>query len=219
MYQNLLFDLDGTLTNSAEGITKCVQNALHLMGIEEPDLKKLEVFIGPPLRASYMKYYGMTAEQAEEGIELYRQRYTDIGIWENKVYPGMMELLGLLKQNGFRLGMCTAKPEVFAVRIAEHCGCNEFLVDVTGCSLDGKTDNKALVVAESLRKWGLDTPEKKATVALVGDRREDVMAAHANGIACIGVGFGFASPGELEEAGCEYYAATMADLKALLLGK
>ena len=190
MYQNLLFDLDGTLTNSAEGITKCVQHALHLMGIEEPDLKKLEVFIGPPLRASYMKYYGMTAEQAEEGIELYRQRYTDIGIWENKVYPGMMELLGLLKQNGFRLGMCTAKPEVFAVRIAEHFGFNDFLVDVTGCSLDGKTDNKALVVAESLRKWGLDTPEKKATVALVGDRREDVMAAHANGIACIGVGFG-----------------------------
>ena len=219
MYQNLLFDLDGTLTNSAEGITKCVQNALHLMGIEEPDLKKLEVFIGPPLRASYMKYYGMTAEQAEEGIELYRQRYTDIGIWENKVYPVMMELLGLLKQNGFRLGMCTAKPEVFAVRIAEHFGFNDFLVDVTGCSLDGKTDNKALVVAESLRKWGLDTPEKKATVALVGDRREDVMAAHANGIACIGVGFGFASPGELEEAGCERYAATMADLKALLLGK
>ena len=219
MYQNLLFDLDGTLTNSAEGITKCVQNALHLMGIEEPDLKKLEVFIGTPLRASYMKYYGMTAEQAEEGIELYRQRYTDIGIWENKVYPGMMELLGLLKQNGFRLGMCTAKPEVFAVRIAEHFGFNDFLVDVTGCSLDGKSDNKALVVAESLRKWGLDPPEKKATVALVGDRREDVMAAHANGIACIGVGFGFASPGELEEAGCEHYAATMADLKALLLGK
>ena len=219
MYQNLLFVLDGSLANSTEGITKCVQNALLLMGIEEPDLKKLEVFIGPPLRASYMKYYGMTAEQAEEGIELYRQRYTDIGIWENKVYPGMMELLGLLKQNGFRLGMCTAKPEVFAVRIAEHFGFNDFLVDVTGCSLDGKTDNKALVVAESLRKWGLDTPEKKATVALVGDRREDVMAAHANGIACIGVGFGFASPGELEEAGCEHYAATMADLKALLLGK
>ncbi len=206
MYQNLLFDLDGTLTNSAEGITKCVQNALHLMGIEEPDLKKLEVFIGPPLRASYMKYYGMTAEQAEEGIELYRQRYTDIGIWENKVYPGMMELLGLLKQNGFRLGMCTAKPEVFAVRIAEHFGFNDFLVDVTGCSLDG-------------HKWGLDTPEKKATVALVGDRREDVMAAHANGIACIGVGFGFAAPGELEEAGCEHYAATVADLKAFLLAK
>ena len=120
MYQNLLFDLDGTLTNSAEGITKCVQNALRIMGIDEPDLKKLEVFIGPPLRASYMKYYGMTREQAEEGIELYRQRYTDIGIWENKVYPGMMELLGLLKLNGFRLGMCTAKPEVFALRIAEH---------------------------------------------------------------------------------------------------
>ena len=219
MKKIVIFDLDGTLTNSAEGITKCVQNALHIMGIDEPDLKKLEVFIGPPLRASYMKYYGMTREQAEEGIELYRQRYTDIGIWENKVYPGMMELLGLLKLNGFRLGMCTAKPEVFALRIAEHFGFNDFLVDVTGCSLDGQTDNKALVVAEALRKWGLDTPEKKATVALVGDRREDVLAAHANGIACIGVGFGFESPGELKEAGCEHYVKTVAALKEFLLAK
>lgn len=219
MYKNLLFDLDGTLTNSAEGITKCVQHALHEMGIEEPDLKKLEVFIGPPLRASYIKYFGFTPEQAERGLDLYRQRYTNIGIWENKVYPGMMELLGLLKLAGFRLGMCTAKPEVFALRIADHFGFNDFLEDVTGCSLDGKTDNKALVVAEALRKWGIDTPEKKADVALIGDRREDVLAAHANGIACIGVGFGFAAPGELAAAGVDHYAAAMADLKALLLQK
>lgn len=91
MFQNLLFDLDGTLTNSAEGITKCVQYALRAQNIEEPDLKKLEVFIGPPLRDSFIKYYGMTREQAEIGVEKYRERYTDIGIWENKVYPGIME--------------------------------------------------------------------------------------------------------------------------------
>ena len=93
MFQNLLFDLDGTLTNSAEGITKCVQYALRAQNIEEPDLKKLEVFIGPPLRDSFIKYYGMTRKQAEIGVEKYRERYTDIGIWENKVYPGIMELL------------------------------------------------------------------------------------------------------------------------------
>ena len=87
MFQNLLFDLDGTLTNSAEGITKCVQYALRAQNIEEPDLKKLEVFIGPPLRDSFIKYYGMTREQAEIGVEKYRERYTDIGIWENKVIP------------------------------------------------------------------------------------------------------------------------------------
>ena len=97
MFQNLLFDLDGTLTNSAEGITKCVQYALRAQNIEEPDLKKLEVFIGPPLRDSFIKYYGMTREQAEIGVEKYRERYTDIGIWENKVYPGIMELLADLQ--------------------------------------------------------------------------------------------------------------------------
>ena len=98
MFQNLLFDLDGTLTNSAEGITKCVQYALSAQNIEEPDLKKLEVFIGPPLRDSFIKYYGMTREQAEIGVEKYRERYTDIGIWENKVYPGIMELLADLQK-------------------------------------------------------------------------------------------------------------------------
>ena len=102
MFQNLLFDLDGTLTNSAEGITKCVQYALRAQNIEEPDLKKLEVFIGPPLRDSFIKYYGMTREQAEIGVEKYRERYTDIGIWENKVYPGIMELLADLQQDGRR---------------------------------------------------------------------------------------------------------------------
>ncbi len=125
----------------------------------------------------------------------------------------------MLKRDGRRLGMATAKPEVFALRIAERFGFNDYLQDITGCSLDGKTDNKALVVAAALEKWHLRTPEDKATVALVGDKREDVLAAHANGIACIGVGFGFAAPGELREAGVDYYAAAMEDLQRLLLAK
>ncbi|WP_405380257.1 HAD hydrolase-like protein [Phascolarctobacterium sp.] len=217
MYQNLLFDLDGTLTDSAEGITKCCQYGLAKLGIDEPDLDKLRVFIGPPLRASYMKYYGLTEAQAEQGVAFYRERYTDIGIWENKVYPGMMDLLQALKGDGRRLGMATAKPEVFAKRIAERFGFNDYLEDVTGCSLDGKTDNKALVVAAALAKWNIVTPEQKATIALIGDRREDVLAAHANGIPCIGVGFGFAAPGELQEAGAEHYVETVDDLRKFLL--
>ena len=217
MYQNLLFDLDGTLTDSAEGITKCCQYGLAKLGIDEPDLDKLRVFIGPPLRASYMKYYGLTEAQAEQGVAFYRERFTDIGIWENKVYPGMMDLLQALKSDGRRLGMATAKPEVFAKRIAERFGFNDYLEDVTGCSLDGKTDNKALVVAAALAKWNIVTPEQKATIALIGDRREDVLAAHANGIPCIGVGFGFAAPGELQEAGAEHYVETVDDLRKFLL--
>ena len=219
MFQNLLFDLDGTLTNSAEGITKCVQYALHDQGIEVTDLHELEVFIGPPLRDSFMKFFNMTREQAEVGVEKYRERYTDIGIWENKVYPGMMELLQNLRNDKRRLGMATAKPEVYALRIAERFGFNPFLEDITGCSLDGKTDKKSLVVAAALEKWQLTTPELKKTVALIGDRREDVMAAHENGIACIGVGFGFGGYKELSEAGADYYAEDMAALHKLLLGR
>lgn len=219
MFQNLLFDLDGTLTNSAEGITKCVQYALHDQGIEVTDLHELEVFIGPPLRDSFMKFFNMTREQAEIGVEKYRERYTDIGIWENKVYPGMMKLLQALQNDKRRLGMATAKPEVYALRIAERFGFNPFLEDITGCSLDGKTDKKSLVVAAALEKWHLTTPERKKTVALIGDRREDVMAAHENGIACIGVGFGFGGYKELSEAGADYYAEDMAALHKLLLGR
>lgn len=219
MFQNLLFDLDGTLTNSGEGITKCVQYALRAQGIEEPDLKKLEVFIGPPLRDSFMKYYNMSREQAEAGVEKYRERYTDIGIWENYVYDGMPELLQALRSDKRRLGMATAKPEVFALRIAERFGLNTYLDAITGCSLDGKTDKKALVVAAALKKWQLTTPEAKKTVALIGDRREDVISAHENGIACIGVGFGFGSYKELSEAGADYYAEDMAALRQLLLAR
>lgn len=219
MFQNLLFDLDGTLTNSAEGITKCVQYALHDQGIEVTDLHELEVFIGPPLRDSFMKFFNMTREQAEAGVEKYRERYTDIGIWENKVYPGMMRLLQDLQNDKRRLGMATAKPEVYALRIAERFGFNPFLEDITGCSLDGKTDKKSLVVAAALEKWQLITPEQKKTVALIGDRREDVMAAHENGIACIGVGFGFGGYKELSEAGADYYAEDIAALHKLLLGR
>lgn len=219
MFQNLLFDLDGTLTNSAEGITKCVQYALRDQGIEVTDLHELEVFIGPPLRDSFMKYFHMTREQAEIGVEKYRERYTDIGIWENKVYPGMMELLQDLQNDKRRLGMATAKPEVYALRIAERFGFNPFLEDITGCSLDGKTDKKSLVVAAALEKWQLTTPELKKAVALIGDRREDVMAAHENGIACIGVGFGFGGYEELSEAGADFYAEDMAALHKLLLGR
>lgn len=217
MYQNLLFDLDGTLTDSAEGITKCVQYGLKALGINEPDLSKLLVFIGPPLRASYIKYYGLTPEQAEFGVEKYRERYTDTGIWENRVYPGIMELLEELKTAGRRLGMATAKPEVFALRIAERFHFSDYLDDITGCSLDGSTDNKELVVAKALEKWNITAPEQKAQTVLIGDRREDVLAAHANGIPCIGVGYGFAAPGELQKAGAEHYAPDMKALRALLL--
>ena len=213
MWQNLLFDLDGTLTNSAEGITKCVQYGLRSLNIEEPDLKKLEVFIGPPLRASYMKYYGLSSEQAEAGVAAYRERFEMLGWKENMAYPGMVELLRDLYQQKYHTGICTGKPEYFAVPIADLFGFKPYLHTITGSTLDGKMDDKAKVVKLALDRWEISSKAAKAQTLLIGDRREDVLAAHANGIACLGVGYGFGSRKELLEAGADDYVASVEELK------
>lgn len=219
MFQNLLFDLDGTLTDSAEGITKCVQYALSSFGIIEPDLKKLYPYIGPPLRASFQAFHNLSPEQAEIGLKKYRERYEKIGIWENRVFPGMLKLLAELKEHGFRLGMATGKPEVHARRIAERFGLSAYLTDISGCGLGPKDDGKTEVVATALKKWGLFTPEEKATCLMIGDRKEDVMSAHACGIACLGAGFGFGSRRELEDAGADYYVHDIAELRSFLISQ
>lgn len=216
MYHTLLFDLDGTLTNSAEGITKCVQYALKDAGIDEPDLNSLRKFIGPPLRASFEKYYGFTPQQAEKATQKYRERYHNIGIYENEAYPEILNLLRKLHARQITMGIATGKPEVYALPIAKRFGFASYLSAVTGSSLDGKLDNKALVVAEALRRLDITSSEQKHCTLLIGDRREDVLAAHDNGIKCIGVGYGFGSKDELLTAGADYYAATVTELAALL---
>lgn len=217
MYQNLLFDLDGTLTNSAEGITKCVQYALASMNIHEPDLKKLYPFIGPPLRASFEKFYGLTPQQAEAGVVKYRERFAKIGMYENAAYEGMPELVRDLAQAGYTLGMATGKPQIYAVPIAQRFGFAPYFKAMVGSSLDGSLDNKALVVAEALRQLGITTSEEKQATVLIGDRKEDVLAAHANGISCIGVGYGFGGYDELCKARADGYAATIGDLRKMIL--
>lgn len=218
MYQNLLFDLDGTLTNSAEGITKCVQYALHHMGIEEHDLTRLYKFIGPPLRASFEKYYGLTPQQAEEATAKYRERFHKIGMYENEAYPGMQELLSLLAENKITLAMSTGKPQVYAVPIAQRFGFAPYFKAMVGSSLDGKLDNKALVVRETLKQLQVSSAADRKRTLMIGDRKEDVLAAHDNNIKCIGVGYGFGSYEELQAAGADYYAPTVAELQKLLIG-
>ncbi len=217
MYKNLLFDLDGTLTDSSEGITKSMQVALRAIGIEEPDLKELEKFIGPPLRGSMVKFYNSSPEEVDIALKTYRKRYTEVGWAENKAYPGMVELVRDLQAAGFKTGMCTAKPEFFAVPIAEKFGYKPYLTDITGSTLDGSMDDKAQVVELALKKWGIITPEQKETVVLIGDRREDVLAAHANGIKCIGVGYGFGSYAELAEVYVDEFVETVEDLRKRFL--
>jgi phosphoglycolate phosphatase-like HAD superfamily hydrolase len=136
MFKNILFDLDGTLTDSSEGITKSMQLALRAIGIDEPDLNELKKFIGPPLRGSMVKFYNSTPDEVQTALEVYRKRYTEVGWAENKAYPGMVELCRDLQAAGFRTGMCTAKPEFFAVPIAEKFGFQPYLETITGATLD-----------------------------------------------------------------------------------
>ncbi len=220
MFQYCLFDLDGTLTDPREGITKSVQYALAKQGIEEPDLTKLEFFIGPPLKDSFMEAYGMTAEKAEEAIAFYRERFAPIGIFENKVYEGIPELLAKLSQNHVKTAIASSKPTVFVGQILEHFGIRQYFDVIVGSELDGRKGTKEEVVEEALRQLGImDMPEaeKKHFCAMVGDRKFDIRGAKAYGLTGIGVGFGFAQEGELEAEGADYIAETVEELSKVLL--
>lgn len=227
MFQYILFDLDGTLTDPKPGITGCVQYALHEMGIEEPDLDRLEIFIGPPLMDSFMEFYGMERQMAERAVEKYRERFAVTGIYENELYPGMKEMLAALKEAGCHLAVASSKPEPFVKRILEHFGIAEYFDVAVGSGLDGSLAQKEDVVREVLRRLGeqmdaagsalpQDDSIGKAAV-MVGDRKFDVIGARALGLRCVGVSFGYAQPGELEEAGAWRIAESVETLGRILL--
>lgn len=215
MYQYLFFDLDGTLTNPKEGITKCVQYALRSFGIEEPDLDKLECFIGPPLMDSFMEYYGMTPVQARQAMEKYRERFRDTGIFENQVFPGVPAMLEALQRQGKKLVIASSKPEEFVLRILEKYEIRSYFYEVVGASMDEKRSAKAEVIQEAFRRLRI-TEEQKAGVLMIGDRKHDVEGAKACGIDCLGAYVGFARPGELEQAGADYIVRTIEEMSQFL---
>lgn len=213
-FEYILFDLDGTLTDPKEGITKCVQYALTSVGIDEPDLDKLEPFIGPPLHESFMEFYGFDRENAMKLVEKYRERFNDIGIYENNIYPGIADMLKALKEAGCRLSIASSKPTVLVERILDHFNICNYFDTVVGSNLDGTRTKKEEVVEEALRQ--LQCVKEKT--AMVGDRRFDIEGARAFGLTGIGVAFGYAAENELEEAGADYIADTVEELQNLLLG-
>lgn len=220
MFQYCLFDLDGTLTDPREGITKSVQYALKHFGIDEPDIQKLEFFIGPPLRDSFMKAYHMSGEQAEEAVAVYRERFSPIGIFENQIFEGIPEMLRTLQGRGVKLAVASSKPTVFVQQILDHFRIGQYFTVVVGSELDGRRDSKEEVVEEALRQLGIleMTPaEKKESCAMVGDRKFDIQGAKAYGLTGVGVRFGFAKEGELEAEGADYVVDTVAQLQKLLL--
>lgn len=215
-YRYILFDLDGTVTNPEEGITKSFAYALEHMGIHVEDRRELRKVIGPPLLQSFDEFYHFTKEQALEATAKYRERYQDIGWVENEVYEGMEEVLKTLWEQGAKLILATSKPERFAVRIMEHFGLNRYFTMLCGAddyAMDRST--KEQVVRYALKQNGITDV---GDVIMVGDRSFDVIGAAAVGIKTIGVLYGFGDEEELLSAGAVHLVKTPQELVEYLLG-
>ena len=218
MFSYILFDLDGTLSDPKQGICGSVQYALKSFGIEEPDIDRLEPFIGPPLRDSFMKYYGFTPEQAEEAVAKYRERFSVTGKYENTLYPGIAPLLHDLVRAGAKLAVASSKPTVYVEDILVHFGIRQYFDIVVGSELDGTRDRKEEVVAEALRQLDESCGAKPCEVVMVGDRCFDVEGAKAAGTRSVAVTYGYAQPGELEQAGADIIVRDVEGLRQVLMG-
>ena len=207
MYDIVLFDLDGTLTESGIGITRSVAHSLRRYGIEETDQAKLDRFVGPPLIDSYMRYYGFSREQAIQAVEYYREYYAVTGIFENRVYDGVETMLKALNKAGKICVLATSKPEHYAVQILEHFGLASYFFCVAGATMDEKRTNKADVIA-----YALETVGKPGKAVMVGDRKHDILGAKAHDLDSIGVLYGYGSREELETAGATYLAETAEEI-------
>lgn len=216
MYKYILFDLDGTLTDSKPGILNCVQYALEKMGRPEPDRDKLNCYVGPPLHKSFEKFAGFAPAEAVEAMNIYRERFSTIGLFENSVFEKILPMLESLKAAGRVLAVSTSKPKIYTDRILERYGLAEYFTAVVGCELDGTRSDKAEVIEETLRQLGLDTQDKEEVV-MIGDREHDVIGAKENEIACVGVLYGYSEGDELKNAGADYLVHSVEELKEFLL--
>lgn len=215
-WEAILFDLDGTLTDPAEGITKAVEVALNHYGITVEDRSTLNKFIGPPLDESFPEFYGFNDEQVREATRVFREYFGRQGWAENIPYPGIDKLLGDLKAAGKKLIIATSKPEEFAVRIMNHFGLAQYMDVIAGASTDNQEGaKKANVIRKALQRAGV---EDLSSVVMVGDRRHDVAGGHEVGMKVIGVLYGYGDRAEHEAAGADYIVEDIPSLEKLLLG-
>lgn len=212
----VLFDLDGTITNSEPGILNCVQYALEKMGIESPDRKELLPFIGPPLHDTFRDMFSLSDEDAARATAFYRERYAPIGKFEAEVYPGAEEMLRDLKDAGKKLILATSKPTGFATDVLDHFGLTGYFDFIGGATLDGSRSTKEDVI-EYVLQSGM-VPDRDDLV-MVGDTKFDVTGAAYFGIPTIAVTYGFGPREELIEAGAAVLADSAAEIAGLLLGK
>ena len=213
MYDTILFDLDGTLTDSGLGITKAVQYALGQMGYAVPPRESLFTFIGPPLHKSFQKHYGMDEQTAVEAVRQFRVYYNEMGgILENEVYLGVRELLQDLRKAGKRLMIATSKPQAAAELVMHHFGLDEFVPEIVG-GTDDTRNTKGKVIAYTLREYGVDPK----TAVMVGDREHDIHGAAENNIPAIGITWGYGDRAELQGAGAKAVFDTPAETVQYIL--
>lgn len=213
IFDNILFDLDGTLSDPSVGITTSVAYALDKYGIKVEDKRKLTCFIGPPLHESFQVYYGFSVEESFKAVEKFREYFSVKGLFENEVFPGVPEMLGILKENGAKLVIATSKPEVFANRIIDHFSLSDYFDAICGANLDGSRTKKDEVIRYALETAGINDLPK---TIMIGDRKHDIEGAHKVGIKAIGVTYGFGSREELAECSAEYIAESTGDILKIL---
>lgn len=198
MYKAIFFDLDGTLTESGEGITKSVQYALEKIGKPEEDLEKLKVFVGPPLMEQFMKYAGVDEATGRKAVEFYRERYEVKGIYENHPYEGVEKMLQELKRKGYILAVASSKPEYYVTQILDYFKLSSYFDAVVGSEMNGARTSKSEVIEEALKR--INMSDKRNEVLMVGDKEHDVLGARAAGLDCVAVAYGYGTQEELTEA-------------------
>ena len=211
MYKNILFDFDGTVFDTVEGITKSAQYALKKQGIEA-GLDELRCFAGPPLVDKFMEVYGFDRETAEQATRDFKERYVPIGVHECRVFPGIKSLLEAMREKGFQVGLATSKPQVLAEQLLAQEDMTELFMAICGSSSDGNNRAKWQVLKRAMEELGA----KPEDTVLVGDTKYDVEGARLCGVPCIGVAYGYAAPGELEQAGAVTIARDMDELLEIL---
>ncbi|MCK4057968.1 HAD family hydrolase [Streptococcus suis] len=213
MYQTILFDLDGTLTDSGQGILNSVAYALEKMGIEEPDTANLNRFIGPPLYESFSRFYQLSPEDTQSAVDAFRIYFKEKGMFENQLYPGIIPLLEELRTAGKTLVIATSKPEIFAKQILEHFGIAHYFDVIAGASLYSSRISKADVIGYAINQ--LEAFPKHAV--MIGDREHDIEGARMHQLPAIGVLYGYGNKQEFEKAGATMIVETVQDSKRVLL--
>ncbi len=212
---HVLFDLDGTITDSKSGILRSIQYALAECGRTVPPEEELLPCLGPPLLDSFRGIWKMDKDEADRAVKAYRERFSNVGMFENQVYDGVPEMFASLRDAGITLAIATSKPEVYARKILENFQLTPFFATISGCDINREGETKTDMIHQAFRRLGLPC-ENPQNVVMVGDRKYDIIGAHACSIPCVGVRYGYAPAGELEEYHADFILDTPAELTQFL---